>query len=233
MDWVKLDPIQLGKWIAPFRKNREIGEFFVGFQSGCLGAILRVGATKPEISGHEAGFSLLVSKNEDKELNRLKKSEAGKIGNAKRWGDRKPPEDPSLCDTSATRKGVAQRAFRDSQNDRTGVARGEERREEQQHPSGDVVVLRSEEQQKNQAEHPISVILESLVSKRREESPGWIDAMDREKRMRLGNLRLDLVAAQKILRMAEDDLDADAGKALRDVNGIRAEIMFMGSDPDA
>jgi hypothetical protein len=69
-------------------------------------------------------------------------------------------------------------------------------------------------------EHPIAAILESLTGQRRlEQQPGWIDAMDRDKRLRLGNLRLDPV-------------NLDAGKALQRVNEIRKEIMSMGADPD-
>lgn len=221
MDWVKLDPIQLGQWLAPLATSKERGEFVTGLQAGALGALPRIGSTKAEIAGHTAGATLLAAKHEDMEAIRAKKSQAGKAGNAKRWGDRKHVADPSHCDKSA-KVGA----------NRKSIARGEERREEQQHPKGDVVVLRSEEGQKNPADHPITAILESLAAQRREESPGWIDALDRDKRLRLGNLRLDLSQAREAHRLAEDDPDADAGGSLRRVNEIRAEIMAMGANPD-
>lgn len=65
-DWVKLDPIQLGSWLAPWRTSRERGEWVVGLQAGALGALLRLGATPAEEAGHAAGAALLEAKRADK-----------------------------------------------------------------------------------------------------------------------------------------------------------------------
>ena len=123
-DWVKLDPLQLGEWLAPLRTSRERGEWVTGLQAGALGALLRIGASEAEASGHAAGLALLVAKKDDKEAARVKKSQAGKLGNAKRWGNREGVADPSQCDGFASREGVA------------GDRRGEERRGEENFPQG-------------------------------------------------------------------------------------------------
>ena len=123
-DWVKLDPLQLGEWLAPLRTSRERGEWVTGLQAGALGALLRIGASEAEASGHAAGLALLVAKKDDKEAARVKKSQAGTLGNAKRWGNREGVADPSQCDGFASREGVAR--------DR----RGEERRGEENFPQG-------------------------------------------------------------------------------------------------
>lgn len=123
-DWVKLDPIQLGEWLAPLRTSRERGEWVTGLQAGALGALLRIGASEAEASGHAAGLALLVAKKDDKEAARVKKSQAGKLGNAKRWGNREGVADPSQCDGFASREGIA------------GDRRGEERRGEENFPQG-------------------------------------------------------------------------------------------------
>lgn len=65
-DWVKLDPIQLGEWLAPLRSARERGEWVTGLQAGALGALLRLGATEAEAAGHAAGLALLAAKTADK-----------------------------------------------------------------------------------------------------------------------------------------------------------------------
>ena len=222
MEWVKLDPIQLGQWLAPLTTSKERGEFVTGLQAGALGALPRIGSTKAEIAGHTAGATLLAAKHEDMEAIRAKKSQAGKIGNAKRWGDRKGVANLSQCDKPA--KAGA---------NRKSIARGEERREEQQHPKGDVVVLRSEEGQKSPADHPISSLIDHFARRRCEEStPGWLDARDKDRRIRLGVLRLELVEARAAHAVAEADVEADAGATLQRVNEIRHQIMAMGADPD-
>lgn len=123
-DWVKLDPLQLGEWLTPLRTSRERGEWVTGLQAGALGALLRIGASEAEASGHAAGLALLVAKKDDKEAARVKKSQAGKLGNAKRWGNREGVADPSQCDGFASREDVA------------GDRRGEERRGEENFPQG-------------------------------------------------------------------------------------------------
>lgn len=123
-DWVKLDPVELGEWLGAHSSSRERGEWVFGFQAGALGAMLRPGATKPEVSGHAKGAQLRKDAKDDKDRIREKKSEAGKQGNAKRWGGREPVADPSQCDGDASRKPVAV------------VSPGEERRGEENFPKG-------------------------------------------------------------------------------------------------
>ena len=124
MSWVKLDPVQLGEWLGEFSSSRERGDWVFGFQAGSLGAMLRPGASKPEAHGHEKGSQLRREAKEDKERLREKKSDAGKIGNAKRWGNRTPVANGSQCDDFATPELVAQ------------VSPGEERRGEEILPRG-------------------------------------------------------------------------------------------------
>lgn len=123
-DWVKLDPVELGEWLGAFSSSRERGEWAFGFQAGALGAMLRPGATKPEVSGHAKGAQLRKDAKDDKDRIREKKSEAGKQGNARRWGNREPVADLSQCDGDAIRKTVAE------------ASPGEERRGEENFPKG-------------------------------------------------------------------------------------------------
>lgn len=83
-DWVKLDPLQLGEWLAPLRSTKERGEWVTGLQSGALGALLRLGATDAEAAGHSAGLSLLAAKAADKAA----ASELQRARANARWGKR-------------------------------------------------------------------------------------------------------------------------------------------------
>jgi len=123
-DWVKLDPVVLGEWLGAFSTSRERGEWAFGFQAGALGAMLRPGATKPEVDGHAKGAQLRKEAKDDKDRMREKKSEAGKQGNARRWGNREPVAPGSQCDNDASRKPVAE------------VSPGEEKRGEENFPKG-------------------------------------------------------------------------------------------------
>lgn len=95
-DWVKLDPVALGEWLGAFSSSRERGEWAFGFQAGALGAMLRPGATKPEIDGHAKGALLRKEKEEDKNSisekqrarvqARWNKHSAGDTGSIPRYG---------------------------------------------------------------------------------------------------------------------------------------------------
>lgn len=190
-DWVKLDPIQLGEWLAPLRSARERGEWVTGLQAGALGALLRLGATEAEAAGHAAGLALLAAKKDDKEAARAKKSEAGKLGNAKRWGNREGIAEESQRDGFANPEGVA------------GDRRGEERRGEENFPQGGngapPPIDETPEWKRNKAEaHRREIADLRPIVERLEAIPA--DKLRPEARARLDKARADIRALEtKIL----------------------------------
>lgn len=120
-DWVKLDPVALGEWLGAYSTSRERGEWVFGFQAGALGALLRPGATKPEVSGHAKGAQLRKEKDEDK--NAVSEKQRARV--KQRW-DRRRGADTGSVPRYQSGKGETD----------TDPIPGEEKRGEENSPQG-------------------------------------------------------------------------------------------------